>query len=420
MQRPAFFFSAYPYAEMPSFRQTILMTDFFAETWLLWLLLSTGAALFWAARSRAWFRYVYRRYLMALVTLLTVSAIVFSLMEVLPGDCAEKYIAYKNTQGMVITQADIDAERARMGLDKSLPERWGRWVTNLTLKGDLGFSCAKRQSVNLALGDRFWLSLGFCLAGLLFAYLIAVPFGILSAWTLNKPWRDHNPQHSPAQRRLNSLGLSLAKCTDLLLRVISYLGLALPNFLLALSIILLYVFAGEATPTGLFSEAWKNEPWFAETGFQWGKLDDFIGHIWLPIFVIGWAATALQLQTVRALVVDEANKLYVDAARARGVDGFRLWARYPVRHAISPLFNSVGFDFQRVFNDLPIVAVVIGLTDAAALLIEALAMTNDQELAAAILFLVALVVISMNFITDIVLAAVDPRVRSSVMGSGGH
>ncbi|MCG8426506.1 MAG: ABC transporter permease, partial [Chromatiales bacterium] len=243
---------------------------------------------------------------------------------------------------------------------------------------------------------------------------------ILSAYALNKPWLDRNPQHSAAQRGINSLGLIANKLLDLLLRMVSYLGLALPNFLLALTIILLYVFAGEATPTGLFSEAWKGEPWFLDGSFQTGKLIDFLGHIWLPIFVIGWAATALQLQTVRALVVDESNKLYVEAAKARGVHGVALWARYPVRHSISPLFNSVGFDFQRVFNDLPIVAVVIGLTDAAALLIEALAMTNDQELAAGILFLVALVVISMNFITDVVLAAIDPRVRKSVLGTGGH
>jgi peptide/nickel transport system permease protein len=171
-------------------------------------------------------------------------------------------------------------------------------------------------------------------------------------------------------------------------------------------------------PTGLFSDQWVNVPWFGPDGFETGKFYDFLGHIWLPIFVIGWSATALQLQTVRALVVDESNKLYVDAARARGVDGLTLWAGYPVRHSISPLFNSIGFDFQRVFNDLPIVAVVIGLTDSAALLIEALSMTNDQELAAAILFLVALVVISMNFMTDVVLAAIDPRVRKSVLGNG--
>ena len=396
-----------------------MIIHFLSETWLLWLILFTGALLFRASRNSQYFHYVFNRYLLALVTLLTVSAIVFSLMEVLPGDCAEKMIAYKNTQGESITQADIAAERARMGLDKSLPERWINWVTDLTLKGDLGFSCAKRQSVNLALGDRFWLSFWFCIAGLVFSYLIAVPFGILSAWVLNKPWKDRSPQHTQAKRLLNTAGLGLAKMTDVMLRIISYLGLALPNFLLALTIILLYVFAGESAPTGLFSDEWKQVSWFTESGFQWGKLNDFLGHIWLPIFVIGWSATALQLQTVRALVVDESNKLYVDAAKARGVHGFNLWAKYPVRHSISPLFNSVGFDYQRIFNDLPIVAIVIGLTDASALLIEALAMTNDQELAAGILFLVALVVISMNFLTDIVLAAVDPRVRKSVLGTGG-
>lgn len=392
------------------------MTQFFAQTWLLWILLIAAGTLTLLGRTSQYFYYVRNRFLMAMVGLLTVSLIVFSLMEVLPGDCAEKYIAYKSTQGETITQADIDAERARMGLNQPFAVRWGSWVANLTLNGDLGFSCAKRQPVNLALGDRFWLSFMFCIAGLMLSYMIAVPFGILSAYVLNKPWADRNPQHTTARRLLNTLGLGLAKTLDVVLRIISYLGLALPNFLLALSIILLYIFAGESAPTGLFSDAWRNEPWFAEQGFQWGKLNDFLGHIWLPIFVIGWSATALQLQTVRALVVDESNKLYVDAARARGVRGLSLWARYPVRHSISPLFNSVGFDFQRVFNDLPIVAVVIGLTDAAALLIEALAMTNDQELAAGILFLVALVVISMNFITDIVLAAVDPRVRKSVLG----
>lgn len=394
-----------------------MISQFLSDTWLLWVLLSIAGLLWWSARDSQYFSYVLNRYLLALATLLLVSGIVFALMEVLPGDCAEKYIAYKNTQGEMITQADIQAERVRMGLDKSLPERWGRWVTNLTLRGDLGFSCAKRQSVNLALGDRFWMSFMFCIAGLVFAYLIAVPFGILSAFTINKPWTDNNPQHSKAEQLVGTLMLSLQKVLDLLLRVISYLGLALPNFLLALTIILLYVFAGEAMPTGLFSEQWRNVPWFGDQGFETEKLYDFLGHIWLPIFVIGWSATALQLQTVRALVVDESNKLYVDAARARGVDGVALWAGYPVRHSISPLFNSIGFDFQRVFNDLPIVAVVIGLTDSAALLIEALSMTNDQELAAGILFLVALVVISMNFITDVVLAAIDPRVRKSVLGN---
>ena len=392
------------------------MANFFANTWLLWLLITIGAFFYWRGLSSQYFSYVLHRYLLALGTLLVVSGIVFSLMEVLPGDCAEKYIAYKSTQGETITQADIDAERARMGLDKPLVVRWVKLVSNLALRGDLGFSCAKRQSVNLALGDRFWMSFWFCIAALFFSYLIALPFGILSAFSINKDWTDKNPLNSKREKIVNTIWLSFNKLLDLQLRLISYLGLALPNFLLALSIILLYVFAGESAPTGLYSDEWRNVPWFGDNGFEVDKLWDFLGHVWLPIFVIGWSATALQLQTVRALVVDENNKLYVDAARARGVTGMALWGGYPVRHSISPLFNSIGFDFQRVFNDLPIVAVVIGLTDSAALLIEALAQTNDQELAAGILFLVALVVISMNFITDAVLAAIDPRVRISVLG----
>lgn len=391
------------------------MLTFLANTWLLWVILIIGGLVYYKALGSQYWNYVFNRYVMALITLLLVSGIVFGLMETIPGDCAEKMIAYKSSQGQTITQADIDAERARMGLDKNVIERWANWATNLTLKGDLGFSCSKRQPVTNALGNRFWLSFGFCIAGLILSYLIAVPFGIFSAQMISKPWRDKNPQRTRNQRFMRTLSLSVQKGLDQFLRFISYLGLAIPNFLLALTIILLFVFAGKAMPTGLFSDQWANVSWF-EGGFQFGKLWDFLGHIWLPIFVIGWSATALQLQTVRALVVDESNKLYVEAARARGVSGMSLWTRYPVRHSISPLFNSVGFDWQRIYNDLPIVAVVIGLTDSAALLIEALAQTNDQQLAAAILFLVALVVIFFNFITDVILAAIDPRVRRSVLG----
>ncbi|PIE09567.1 MAG: ABC transporter permease [Rhodobacterales bacterium] len=392
------------------------ITGFLANTWLLWVIVIIGGLLYARALHSQYWNYVFNRYIMALVTLLLVSAIVFGLMETIPGDCAEKMIAYKTSQGETITQADINAERARMGLDKGVVQRWANWATNLTLKGDLGFSCSKRQSVGQALGDRFWVSFMFCIIGLLLSYLIAVPFGIFSANMISQPWVRKDPAKSDAQNILGSLGLILRKALDSVLRVISYLGLAIPNFLLALIVILALIWAGLPTPSGFFSDEWKNVGWF-EGGFQFGKLWDLAAHIWIPIFVIGWAATALQLQTVRALVTDESNKLYVEAARARGVSGAALWAKYPVRHSISPLFNSVGFDWQRIFNDLPIVAVVIGLTDAAALLIEALAQTNDQQLAAAILFLVALVVIAFNFFTDVVLAAIDPRVRRSVLGN---
>ena len=136
------------------------------------------------------------------------------------------------------------------------------------------------------------------------------------------------------------------------------------------------------------------------------------------MFTLGWSATALQLQTVHALTIDEANKLYVTAARARGQAGASLWMRYPVRHSIGPLVNSVGFDFNRIFNDLPIVASIILLTDAGQLLLTALAFTNDQELASSILFLITLTIVVVNFLSDVLLALFDPRIQRSVLKGG--
>ena len=188
----------------------------------------------------------------------------------------------------------------------------------------------------------------------------------------------------------------------------SYLGLALPNFLLALMVMLfMTVYFGE-TLTGLFSAEYKDAPW------SWARVGDLLKHIWLPIGILAWAATAIALQTVRALMSDEKDKLYVTAARARGVSGTRLLLRYPAKHALGPVINSIGYDLNRIFNDLPIVATVLVLTDAGALLLEALASSNDQQLAGAIIFMITGSIVFLNFITDILLALIDPRVRRSM------
>ena len=193
------------------------------------------------------------------------------------------------------------------------------------------------------------------------------------------------------------------------LRIVSYLGLAMPNFLLALMIMLFAtVYFGE-TLTGLFSSQYRDAPW------SWAKFGDLLSHAWLPIFILGWSATAFALQTVRALMSDEIGKLYVTAAEARGVHGRKLLWRYPARHALGPIINSLGFDLNRIFNELPIVALILVLTDAGALLIEALARSNDQQLAGAIIFLLTGSIVTLNFLTDVLLAVIDPRVRKSIV-----
>ncbi|MEX0283732.1 MAG: ABC transporter permease [Paracoccaceae bacterium] len=328
-------------------------------------------------------RFVATRAIMALFTLILVSLIVFSLMELVPGDCAERYLAFKNTQGSGISVEDIEVERQRLGLDKPFLQRWGNWIVG-AFQGDFGDSCILRVNIAQLLGDKFLLSLAICLSALALAYLIAIPVGIFAAASNNA-------------------------FVNNMLRLLSYLGLAMPNFLLALMIMLAStVWFGE-TLTGLFSAEYRDAPW------SWGKFLDLLSHAWLPIFILGWSATAFALQTVRALMSDEIGKLYVTAAAARGVHGRKLLWNYPARHALGPIVNSLGFDLNRIFNELPIVALILILTDAGALLIEALARSNDQQLAGAIIFLLTASIVALNFATDVLLAVVDPRVRKSIV-----
>ncbi len=330
-------------------------------------------------------RFVGIRAILAIITLLLVSLIVFTLMEAVPGDCAERYLAYKNTQGQNLTREDIDIERARLGLDQPFFVRWGTWISGAFV-GEFGESCILRVSISQLLGDKFWISAAICFAALLFAYLIAIPVGMYAA-----------AARSPV--------------TNNFLRFFSYLGLAIPNFLLALIIMLISMIYFGDTLTGLFSKEYRDAPW------DMAKFMDFLSRAWLPVFVLGWSATAFALQTVRALMLDEQSKLYVTAARARGLYGRRLLWRYPARHALGPIVNSLGFDLNRIFNELPVVALILTLTEAGGLLIEALARSNDQQLAGAIIFLLTATIVGLNFITDVALAVLDPRMRKSVLGA---
>ena len=219
------------------------------------------------------------RAILAIITLLIVSLIVFSLMELVPGTCAERYLAFKNTQGSNISVEDIEAEKRRLGLDRPFPVRFGTWMKNIVVDRDFGDSCILRVSINELLKDRFYISLAICITALLFSYLIAIPVGIISATT-----------------KYASL--------DNALKFISYLGIALPNFLIALCIMLFMTIYFGDTMTGLFSEEFQRAPWSVD------RVKDFLSRVWLPIFVLGWNATAFALQTVRALILDENDKFY--------------------------------------------------------------------------------------------------------------
>jgi peptide/nickel transport system permease protein len=325
-------------------------------------------------------RFTAERLVGMVVTMLLVSLMVFIIMELPPGDYADRYAFRKYSgTGVSVTEADIQAIRVELGLDKPMVLRYVDWIGNIVLHGDFGQAFAFETSVTKVIGDKVFLTTAILFGTLIITYLISIPIGMYAA-------------------------VRRASAADYGLTILSYLGLALPNFLLAL--ILLY-FANkwfDADIGGLFSDGMRDAPWSA------ARVWDLVKHLWLPAFVLAWSAVAYQLQTVRATMSDELNKLSVTAARARGVPEARLLVKYPARLAINPVVSTIGFDVNRIFSELPIVAVVLGLTELGELLLRAY-LDLDMYVAGAILLLLTFMIVFMNFVSDILLAWLDPRIK---------
>jgi len=325
-------------------------------------------------------RFLIERGFGMILTLFLVSIMVFFIMELPPGDYAERYAFRKYSgTGVTMTEADVQAIRAQLGLDAPAPVRYLDWIGGIVTRGDFGPAYAFDTSVNNIIGDKVWLTLGLLFATLIITYAVSIPVGIYAA-------------------------VRRGSAADYGLTVFSYLGLALPNFLLAL--VLLY-FANRwfgASVGGLFSADYAEAPWSA------GKFWDLVKHLWLPALVLAWSALAYQIQTVRATMSDEIGKLSVTAARARGVPEARLLIKYPARLAINPVVSTIGFDVNRIFSELPIVAAVLGLTELGDLLLKSF-LDLDMNVAGAILLMLTVVIVVMNFVSDLLLAWLDPRIR---------
>lgn len=325
-------------------------------------------------------RFTLERLVGMVITMALVSVMVFIIMEIPPGDYADRYAFRKYSgTGVNVTQADIEAIRADLGLDKPMVLRYLDWIGGIVLRGDFGQAFAFETSVVKVIGDKGFLTLGILFATLLVTYMISIPVGIFAA-------------------------VKRASAMDYGLTIFSYMGLALPNFLLAL---LMLYFASRwfgADIGGLFSEAYADAPW------SLAKAWDLVKHLWLPAFVLAWSAVAYQIQTMRATMSDELNKLSVTAARARGVPEMKLLVKYPARLAINPVVSTIGFDVNRIFSELPIVAVVLGLTELGELLLKAY-LDLDMYVAGAILLLLTFIIVFMNFVSDLLLAWLDPRIK---------
>ena len=323
-------------------------------------------------------RFILKRILWMIPFLFAVSVVAFLLIQAPPGDYLTTYIAKLGESNEVLDQASIDNLRARFGLDQPIYIQYFKWVGNL-LQGDFGMSFEWRQPVSELVWERMGLTMCLSFATLLFTWAVALPIGIYSAV------------------RKYTIG-------DYIVTTIGFIGLATPNFLLALILMYIGVVHFGADVGGLFSPEYKNAPW------SWAKVVNLMEHLWLPVIVLGTGATASLIRIMRANLLDELNRPYVDTARAKGLSEFALIMKYPVRVALNPFISTIGWVLPNLVSGAVVTAIVLSLPTAGPLMLQAL-LSQDMYLAGAfVLLLSSLTVIGM-LISDILLVLLDPRVR---------
>jgi len=321
---------------------------------------------------------ILKRILWMIPTLLVISIISFTIIQLPPGDYLTSYIMALQMQGDTVAEDQIAALREEFGLDKPLIVQYGQWMWGL-LHGNLGKSLEWNKPVTELIGERILLTVIISIAALAFTWSIALPIGVYSA------------------ARKYSAG-------DYVFTFIGFLGLSTPGFLLALICMYVqYEFFG-VSAGGLFSPEFKNADWSI------ARFADLMAHAWVPVVVIGVQGTAGLIRVMRGNLLDELAKLYVVAARAKGVHPIKLLWKYPVRVAVNPLVSTIGWQLPMIFSGSVIVAVVMGLPTTGPLLLASL-MTQDMYLAGSMVMILAALTVIGTLISDMLLLWIDPRIR---------
>ena len=322
--------------------------------------------------------YILRRILTMIPTLLIISMLVFVIIQLPPGDYLESYIAELQSQGETVNEEKIQYLRKEYGLDRSMPEQYWTWMTGM-LQGNFGYSFEYDLPVNEVVGDRLVLTVLISIVTILFTWAIAFPIGIYSA-THQYSWGDY--------------GLSF----------LGFIGLATPNFLLALVMLYLANVYFGTSIGGLMAPEYIDAPW------SWAKGKDILAHLWIPVVVIGTSGTAGMIRRIRANLLDELQKQYVTTGRAKGLPPGKLMRKYPLRIAMNFFVADVGNLLPQVISGAEIVAVVMSLPTTGPMLLEAL-QSQDMYLAGSFLMFLAVLTVVGVLVSDLALAALDPRVR---------
>jgi len=324
-------------------------------------------------------KFIAKRLLWMLPFLVAISFLSFVLIQLPPGDYVTTYIATLAASNEQIDQNTAADLRNRFGLDQPMIVQYWKWLSAIVFHGDFGLSFEWQQPVGDLIWERMALTLLLTFSALLVTWGIALPVGVFSA-------------------------VKKYSIADYVVTFVSFVGLAVPSFLLAL--VLMYVAAvkfGQSVG-GLFSEQYLTAPWSVD------KTIDLLQHLWIPVVILAVSGTASLIRVMRANLLDELNKPYVMTARAKGLSEWRVVMRYPVRLAFNPLISTIGWYLPLLFSGSLIVATVMNLPNIGPLLLRAL-VNQDMYLAGGILLIYSFLTVVGTLLSDVALALIDPRIR---------
>ncbi len=314
----------------------------------------------------------------AALTLAVISVLAFVIIQLPPGDFVDAYIANLSASGSAVSQAEAETLRQLYGLDQPIWVQYFKWISRI-LVGDFGESMEWRRPVSEVIGDRIWMTVLISFFALILTWGIALPIGVLSAVR----------QYSVAAYAFT---------------FVSFIGLAIPNFLLALVIMYVAFRYFGSNVGGLFSAEFELAPW------SWAKVWDLVKHLPLPGLILALAGTAQLVRIMRANLLDELRKPYVVTARAKGLPERRVIVKYPVRAALNPFASTIAYLFPYLVSGSVIVSIVLSLPTVGPLLVKAL-IAQDMFLAGTIILLLGALTVVGTFISDLVLMWIDPRIR---------
>ncbi len=327
-------------------------------------------------------RFILKRLLYTIPTMFVISVLVFVTIQLPPGDYVTQMLEQMRNQtgGSATWTPEFEAAmRERYGLNEPLPEQYAKWIGNIVLRGDFGYSFQNSEPAAKMISDRIGMTLVVSFASFVFTWMVALPIGVLSAV------------------RQYSLG-------DYVFSFIGFIGLATPGFLIALVLMYVAFKFGGVSLSGLFSPEFEQAPW------SLAKVGDLLNHLWIPMIIIGVGGTAGLIRIMRANLLDELHKPYVETARAKGMSERRILIKYPLRHAMNPFVSTIGWTLPALIAGEAIVSIVLNLPTTGPVLLNALKV-QDMFLAAGFLMLLSFLTILGTLLSDILLGWLDPRIR---------